>query len=345
MSALKPINFTTFEWFEDHSGYSIFKSALEATGLQEALSINIKDETSESSGLTLLIEPDAVYNKRNILTFEDLVAQISPANSDYTNTLNPLYTYTAYHILTDNLFLVDFEDDATNYSTYSDIPVLIDGLGLDIAINKGKEIFDTIVSGPDTTFIDFVGFDYDASNVITQSGALHVIDQILKPKQPSRANKNYEFFEEPLLWEYRLEAGEYLIDDTSSMRRLKWTGADLIFVIKGSPDEINAWNEDYLYINGDFTITYTIPKLVQGRYTVYLGAELYTRDNAVVEVSIDGKNLGGLVNLATGGSSNYPFNRKELGTVDFVKFEEHVIKIQSLIPGSFYWDYIRFEPN
>lgn len=35
---------------------------------------------------------------------------------------------------------------------------------------------------------------------------------------------------------------------------------------------------------------------------------------------------------------------RELGTINFVKYEDHLVVIKSLIPGRFSWDLIRFEP-
>ena len=77
---------------------------------------------------------------------------------------------------------------------------------------------------------------------------------------------------------------------------------------------------------------------------MFLGADAFNQMNALVEVYIDGKVMGGLIDLATGGSSAYPFTGIELGTIDFLKYEGHTIEIRSLIPGRFSWDYIRFEP-
>jgi uncharacterized surface protein with fasciclin (FAS1) repeats len=339
---LIPVTFTSYQWLEQHTGYSIFKAAIDATGLNETLNLNIKDDTANLHPFTLLIEHDSVYNKRNIYSFDDLANLISPGNSDYTNTLNPLYNFTAYHILEESMFLDDFVDVVTNYPTYSEIPLNINGTGLDIVINKGKEIFDSIINPPDTTIIDYIGFYYDESNVLTQSGAIHFIDQILKQQRPSRAIQTLEFYEESLLNEYRLEDGTYLIEDTSWLDVVKWSGADLFFIEEG--EESTAWSDDYLFLDGDFIISYKIPKIVQGKYTAFLGAEAYNRANALIEVYIDGKNTGRLFDLATGGSSAYPFARIELGTINFTKYDSHIIEIRSLIPGRFSWDYIRFEP-
>jgi hypothetical protein len=268
---------------------------------------------------------------------------ISPDRQDYTSTTNPLYNYTLYHILAESMFLNDFVDNATNYITYSEIPLNINGKGLDIAINIGKEVFDTIIVQNDTTIINFVGFYYDQSNIVTQTGAIHFINQILKQQKPSRAIQTFEFYEEPLLNEYRKEPGEYLIEDTSWLNVVKWSGTDLFFVETGDEASM-AWGGDYLYMKGDFVISYTVPKIVQGKYTVFLGAEAFNQENALIEVYIDGKNAGGLIDLATGGSSTNPFARIELGTINFLKYIEHTIEVRSLIPGRFTWDYVRFEP-
>jgi len=342
-NTLKPITNTTYSWLEQNSGYSIFKAAVDLTGFKDVLNINTKDETQNVNPVTLLVEHDSVFDKRNIRSVNDLIGLISPGSQDYTNPLNPLYNFVGYHILEDSKFMDDFEGVATNYTTYSDIPVNINGNGIDIAINSGKEIFDTIVNYPDTVFIDYVGFYYDASNVITQSGAIHFINQIMKQQKPSPADVSFEFWEEPLLSEYREEVGEYLIDDASALNRITWSGANLSLIKIDDPDdEISVWNDDYLYLKGDFSITYRVPKIVQGKYEVYLGTHAYSDQNALVEVYIDGKKLGGLINLQVGGTQTNPYTGKELGTIDFIKYQEHTVEVRSLIPGVFIYDYIQF---
>jgi hypothetical protein len=248
-----------------------------------------------------------------------------------------------YHMLTETRFLDDFEDVATNYTTYSDIPLNINGNGLDIMINKGKQVFDTIIQGTDTTIIDFIGFKYDESNIITQSGALHFIDQILEQVPPSRAIQTFEFYEEPLFNEFRQEPGEYLVEDSAALYHIRWKGSELLFVEEADPN-FPAWGKDYIALNGDFSIEYEVPRIIQGNYLVILGAEAYNASNALVEVFIDGKKLGELIDLTWGGSADNPFTWVELGTINFLKYEQHIIQVKSLIPGRFLWDLIRFEP-
>jgi len=340
---LTPITYTTYDWLSLDPGYSIFKAAVDVTGLQGVFDINTKDEVTKPRPFTLLVEQDSIFNKGGVHTLQDLENMISPDNTDYTNPSNPLYNYVLYHMITETRFLNDFLNNSTNYTTYSEIPVNINGAGIDILVNKGKQVFDTLIFHGDTTYIDYVGINYDFSNVLTQSGVIHFIDQIMTQQKPSRAIQTFEFYEEPVLNEFRMETGEYLIEDTSSLNTIHWKGADLTFVEAGD-NIISAWGGDYLFIDGDFSISYTIPKLVQGNYSVFLGADSFNPRNALVQVYIDGKNVGGLIDLATGGSSDSPFIQIELGSINFLKYESHTIEIKSLIPGRLGWDYIRFEP-
>jgi uncharacterized surface protein with fasciclin (FAS1) repeats len=344
-STLKPIIYTTYAWLEQHSGFSIFKAAIDATGLKGTFNINTKDLAAEARAFTLLIEPDSVFEKQNINTFDDLANLISPGKTDFTNSSNLLNKFILYHLLVDVKFLDDFVNVSTNYTTFSEIPLNINGAGLDIAINKGKQDFDTIINAGDTTIINFVGFNYDASNVLTQSGVIHFIDQILMQQKPSRALMTFEFWEEPMFNKFRSDdPGTYIVEDSTSLNVVKYSGTDLFFVITGDKTS-SAWGGDYVMLNGDFTVSYTVPKLVQGSYTVFLRADAFNSQNAVIEVNIDGKNMGGLIDLATGGSAAWPFTQIELGTIDFVKYEQHTIEAKSLIPGRFLWDYIQFEPK
>lgn len=341
-TALKPITFTSYEWLQQNSGFSIIKEAFEATGAKDLINFDLK-ENEKQTPVTLLVEPDYIYKENGVNSFADLANMISPGNDDYTSTTNPLYNFCAYHVLTGSYYINDFEGKAPNYTTLSEIPLNINGFGNDILINKGKQVFDSIISGIDTTIIDYILFLYDESNITTQSGAIHQIDRIMTQQKPSRAIVSYEFWEEPLINEYRRTVGTYLIEDKNSLYNIDWEGADLSFVELGD-QQSSAWGADYLQIEGDFRISYKIPRIVQGKYTVYLGAEAFSNLNAVIEVYIDGKKVSGLVDLSRGGTANSPFQRIELGTIDFKKYETHVVEVRPLIPGRFLWDYIRFEP-
>jgi uncharacterized surface protein with fasciclin (FAS1) repeats len=340
--ALEPVTQTSYDWIENNRDFSIFKEAVDMTGLRPLIDFNIRDDENRMP-TTLFVEPNTVFNNFGIYNINDLVKLISPNNQDYTNQSNPLNSFIAYHILEGNYFINNFEGNSTNYPTYSDIPVNIDGTGMEVTINKGKEIFDTIVSGADKVVIDFVGLNYDDSNNLTQSGAVHVINRLMKIQSPSRAFRSFQFYEEPFIVNRRNIPGNYKIGKDVILNRISWTG-DYFRFIKLSQTS-SASNSDYLEITGDFTIRYTVPKIVPGLYSVNIGAHCFDARNAMIELFVDGKKVGNYVNLTSGGDAAKPFRHIYLGRMYFDTYKEHVIEAKPLIPGNFLWDYITFVPN
>lgn len=342
-SVLKPITQNSYGWLKNEPTYSIFTQALEATGYSKIINVDMKLVDQTLKPFTLLVEPNSVYQNKNIKTFNELANAISPGRTDYTNATNPLNLFVGYHILTESKFLDDLEGRSTNYNTFADVPMTINGIGLDIVINKGKEIFEKKVVGKDTVIVDFVGINYDASNVNTQSGAIHFINQILKPQIASRSIVNFEFWEEWTLDAYRRKGGSYLIENAKFLNYTKWSGAKLYYV-KSLDDAERAWSKDYMLIDGDFIISYRLPKIIQGQYDMFIGADAFGSQNALVEVFVDGIKLGGLVDLTKGGNAGNPYLKIKIGSIDFKKYDSHTIELRSLIPGRLKWDYVRFEP-
>ena len=339
---LEPITYTTYEWLERRSEYSIFKSALDLTGLDSIL--NLKADADEIlPEYTLLIESDAVFKKAGINNISDLENIISPDHTNYIEKLNPLYNFIAYHILTGNHFIDDFEGRSTLYTTLADVPIGINGEGLDIAINKGKQVFDTIIIAGDTTYMDFVGVKYDDSNVLTKTGAIHFIDQVMTVKKPSRESKNFQFMENSFLNDRRNEIGTYYIEDKETLEYMDWSGADLYFVVAES-DKTNASGNNYLEISGDFTISYQIEPMIPGQYSVEIRSHNYDDTNAIVEVYVDGRKISGIIDLTKGGNANTPFRNKYAGAVNFSEYKSHVVEIRTLIPGKLLWDAVNFKP-
>jgi len=335
---LTPITLNSYGWLKKNANYSILTSAIEATGWKTTIDVDMKLKDQPLKPFTMLVEPDAVYKKRNINSLADLAKAISPNRTDYTNASNPLNLFVGYHILNESKFLDDLQGRATNYNTFADVPVTINGIGLDIVINKGKEEF---VNGTDTT--DFIGLDYDASNVITQSGGIHFINEVLKPQVPSRAIVTFEFYEELALEEYRRKGGSFLIENEKLLNYVSWSGAKL-FYVQSNDDSERSWGKNYMMIDGDFTMSYQLPKIIQGKYTVFFQADANSSANALVELFVDGNKLGGLIDLTKSGNANNPYYSFKVGTIDFKKYAGHTITIKSLIPGRLKWDYIRFEP-
>jgi uncharacterized surface protein with fasciclin (FAS1) repeats len=337
---LIPATLTIGEIIDMSVEQSIFNEALKQTGFYDILSEANVENSLQAIYYTVLVEMDSVFHKSDIFSFDDLGQKISPGNTNYADPFNPLNVFIGYHIIEGAYFLDAFEGRATNYNTLAKIPIDINGTGLEIAINKGKEILETIISGEDTIIIDNISMFFDESNLLASNGVIHYIDYVMNPVPPSRVVKTFEFFEEALINEFKLIPGSYLIEDTASLNRIVWTGGELSYVKSADAAE-KAWNKDYLVIDGDFELIYTIPAIVPGRYKLSMQAHSNSQFNASIIVYLDGVKLGGLIDLSAGGN---PYTKFELGNVDFSNYSQHTIRIESLIPGRFIWDYIRFEP-
>lgn len=338
--ALEPVTYTTYQWLKQNPEFSIFTAAVETTGFQEVLSRVIVRDTVSLNPVTLFAEPDSIYHQHKIFNLDDLIQLISPNNADYTQDYNALYNFVGYHILTSNMFLSNFEERQTNYTTFGDNPVNISGLNIDLEIYSK----DTIITLTNDTLVSrYTTFYYDFSNILTQSGTIHLVNRMIVPRRAGRATLNFEFSEEQLFNQYREEGGEFIVEDPELLTNITWTGGNDKLVFVKSEDESNtAWNRDYLLMEGDFTVTYTVPPIVQGDYSLRIRAHAYSADNALVEVYFDGVKVGGLLDLTRGGNAGNPYVEFNLGIVSLVAYESHTISVRSLIPGFFNWDVVRF---
>ena len=342
---LSPITQNSYNWLKSNSGFSIFCTAMEKTGLDKIINVDMKLPNQTLGQFTMLVEPDSIYQKRGINSFDDLALSVSPGRTDYLSNSNPLNTFIFYHVVTQSLFLDKLTtNQPQNYSTMANVPLYINGLtaGLDITINKGREIF--VSAKHDTT--DFVGILYDQSNVSTQSGAIHFVNQIMNPVLALQKEVWSEFWDENFVGPYRNVAASatYLLEDHTLLNHVTWSGATLTY-IKSIDPTVRAWSQDWFLIDGDFIITYNVPSLVQGKYDVSIQADAFSLNNAVIEVSIDGVKIGGLIDLTKSGNATYPFYEFQLGSVSFQKYGGHAIQVKSMIPGIFKWDFVHFKPS
>jgi hypothetical protein len=155
-------------------------------------------------------------------------------------------------------------------------------------------------------------------------------------------------YDRPLFNEYSDKAGEYLVMDSTTLNSIRYNGTDLIYVKMDPAEAGYLWSSDYILVDGDFSVSFDIPKLVQGKYTVFMQADCLNSESAVIEVFIDGKPIGGTFDLQNeddgSATADNPFYEFELGEMNFIRYEAHTITVKSLIPGKFSWDYIQFIP-
>jgi uncharacterized surface protein with fasciclin (FAS1) repeats len=343
---LIPVTQSSYEWLKGTEGFDIITQAFELTGLSDTMGLfrtNAEGMIIENA-YTLLIEHDSIYHKNNIFNIDDLINLIvnDPLKTNYTNPDNPLYQFAAYHILENRYFLDGIDVEYTNYNTFANYPVNMKS-SLDIMVNKGSFDYDTLIVSNDTTYIDYIKVLYTVSNVLTKNGAIHFLNHVMRVYKPKPSRQTFQFLnEEPVLNDLRNEIGDHPFFNDDEFIAIKWEGAEMLEYIKSASSTELANNLDYIRIEGDFYLRYTIPKLLAGNYTVKLKANAQNNQNATIQVFIDGKRIGSSFNLGSGGN---PYSTINLGKITFLTSNPHVIEIRTLIPGKFEWDFIQFDPS
>ena len=341
---LEPVVFSSYEWLEQHPGYSLFKEALDLTGLKDTFKIQEGSSGFRYPRNTLLVESDEVFHAHGIHSIGDLKERYSPEQTNYSSYSNGLYQFMAYHIIEGKQFLNSFEGKNTNYNTYASLPLSINATGIDIKINAGVDVFDTLVTNNDTTIINYVGMEYDQSNVITQNGAIHFISHVMDLFSPGQKLQVFQFYEDPLINAAEKTPDTYIFDDPNELEVIDWQGIEDIVYVKSPGGLSGVNNNDYLEMEGDFLISYEIPKILPGRYLLQIRANDENNINAIIQIHFDGKRIGGNVDLTANPNSGGSMYNFDIGQVELFSYEKHLITIRTLIPGRFTWDLVRFEP-
>jgi uncharacterized surface protein with fasciclin (FAS1) repeats len=330
---LEPVTFTGYEWIRDNDEYSILAGVLELTGLESKL----------QNKYTILAEHDSIYNRKGINSLDDLILKYSTPGTEYTDLNNGLYQFAAYHILEGSYFLADFETSG-NYNTYGNFPISVQ-TGIEVRINTGVDTFAFIYSETDTSAITYISLYYQESNVLTKTGAIHFLTEVMEVYTNIRRSiMYYQFMEEPVIVQDSRQIGNYEYEDQDEFEAISWTGPDFIYYVKSSASE-QAWLDDYLWLTGNFSIEYTMSRILPGRYKLQLRTNAYSSNNASIQVSLDGKRIGGNFDLTRGGTGSNPYNVFDIGVVELVQYSEHTIRIESIIPGRMIWDAVIFEPE
>ncbi len=338
---LEPVAFSSYDWLLQNEDYSILAEALTITGLADTMGIMTYNQTGNlvKNLYTVLAEPDSIFHKAGIQNMDDLILRYNSPGHEYDDVENDFYQFVAYHLLESSYFLDEFSD-VSNYNSYANSPVQISA-GFEIKINPGVDTLDIIVDKGDTTIINYVRLDMVESNILTKNGAIHILKDVMELFVPGRTTTTLQFYEETRINELKNEVGEHELIDPESMEVLNWTGPESILYIKSSSG-IPANSNDYIEIDGNFTISYTIPQILPGKYTVRLKTHRSNSENATIQIYIDGNRLGSSFDLTSGGN---PYDTFTVGSTEFFGYEEHLVSIHTLLPGVLIWDFIQFLPE
>lgn len=159
-----------FEWLQQQQDYSIISKAIELSGVKARL---------WWQKYTILAEPDSIYHRHGIFSTDDLIKRLATPGMSYTNRSSSFYKFTGYHIVGGEYYLNDLAWGRKKYWTLDSNPLIIE-VGQEIKINPGIDTYGTKVNGSGhTVLIDYISPNWDNYNVVTRSGPVHTITDIL----------------------------------------------------------------------------------------------------------------------------------------------------------------------
>lgn len=159
-----------YDWLQQQDQYSILAEAMERSGIRNHLWFE---------KYTILAEHDSVYQRYGVNDAEDLVARLGTPGMPLTDRENSFYQFTAYHILNKDLYLNDLREGTETYRTLAYERVRID-VGMDIRINPGIDDYGiSIAENGDTLLINYIGLSWEACNIMTATGPVHTVAELL----------------------------------------------------------------------------------------------------------------------------------------------------------------------
>ena len=339
---LTPIVFTSYQWVEQRSDFSIFTELLNKCGLADTLNAFELDELGREvyNEYTLFAESDALYAEKGINSFNDLLKVIDPsgtAGQDFANSTNPVNKFARYHVLEKSVFLDEFASEV--YNSYGDLPVSVD-LDDILKINKGTAAFDTLINNGDTTIINYLQVKDEISNIVTRSGSIHQLDNVLFPYLPGRKTVTYQFYEEPVINALRNVEGEHTISD-DDLEYTRLIGTSSLLYVKSPTGISGNSNADYVQVSGNIDFSFTTPKILAGRYQLKLVLDRGNPRYASIQALVDQTKVGVVLDLKP---ESRQFRTFTMGTVEFTDYRTHTVTIKTVIPGTLLIDRIIFEP-
>ena len=159
-----------YDWLQQQEGYSILAEAVRLSGIRSRL---------WWTKYTILAEHDSIYSRYGIHNIEDLKARIATPGMSLSNRNNSFHLFAAYHFVGGEYYLNDFTWGNRKYTTLANKYLPID-VGLDIKINQGIDNYGYKISYTgDSTIIDYVRLLWDNCNLMTSTGAIHSISDVM----------------------------------------------------------------------------------------------------------------------------------------------------------------------
>ena len=308
--------------------YSIFSEGLRLTGLKDTLELISfpYGGTTARTRFTLLAVPDTIYERYGIENVEDLIDWCGANPDSVAYMENSFYRYIEYHCLNGSYYLSDL-----NSGIYS---ILSRDNNVSFTVTDDYKINLITKTG------EYTGFIIPASNTPAKNGALHAVNDILPVTVPEPAPIQFETtdFFDLKQGDYYLKYYQRFFDGQNTFAKIKWSGDYLLYYYKIlEPVNINC---DCLSMLGWWSISVTFPKVMKGKYEVFIFQPGW-QDVTDCVAYIDGV---GQPYLYTGPYGTGNGGLQKIGDADFKTTAEHTITLRNTCFGMLFWDYVLFQP-
>lgn len=330
---LPPINDDVKTRIFNESEFSIFKAMWENSDFEAIYA-------KEKGLLTFFVVPDSVYQKAGINSLTDIM-NLPAVN----NERSKLTDFVAYHAIQGMRFLNFF--DGGNYPT----------LGkemLSVKIENRYKVNKRFIKIPGDTEVEtYVPVHPGMSNRQARNGVYHVLGDKLIPITPPAEYTYFDFTEQPEL----VNLPEYGVATIQNIQNWEFERVKVVvtggsfeyFVSKDANDKKYYNNKDIFYFSGGrWSLELISPKISAGKYRMRLLYKMGPSRGAV-QVYLDDVKVGDPINMRNNYPTEYDIKngnywRAFVKDVYFDTTKEHVIRIQTVIPGQGLLDGMEFEP-
>ncbi len=335
---LMPIVGSVFDRLQEFEAFSIFREALELTGIDDTLDlvrIDLNEDIFIRSRFTIFAEPDNVFKAKGINTAADLVGKYSDTG-DPVNKEDGLYQYMAYHILPGLHFLNEI--DSFNYPTLAENRLINVKIESHVYLNWHQED-----QGGQSTD-RYITVVEENSNHQAKNGVLHEIDDMLEPFEPEPAYLVID------LTDYQgLSLGQaYSEKDLEDIPGVWAENTGVLF-----RNSILADGETNLQTTSDaagWAVEFELAPILRGKYDVYLHWASHPINTGSAQAFWDGARFGGVFSFVhnkrwPGVEWKYDYNTSTyMGRLWLTETVRHKVKFISLADGYGNFDYMVFQP-
>lgn len=357
---LVPVKETILQKLENER-YSIFYQAIVATGYQDMLNTIFTEDTDNEGNLiekryrfTVFAVPDSIYALQEIQDLDGLRDRLGTATTDFTDPANKLNRYVAYHLLS----------QLKAYDALASFPEGQTGMNIN-TLAPNELISLTNIAGELTLNYNEAeerGITFVKVNINSKNGVIHEVSDWMPLFTPPAVTALWDLADYPDL---AAVAKNYQSGSLSSTyTKVLSKGEIPTYTWKSMPESKNGvvayrnnrgadgvWYQAHNYDHIRLTlgpsgwVEMETPVLIKGTYkiTLYYISGRYTSNTGIMQLSLDGQQLGGQIVVSNPGTDQ--LKSVELsGATEFTTTARHTLRIVGIDGKLLTLDYILFEP-